>query len=93
MFGNVLYSARRFTRRWSDAGREPTSDRHIGSDRGRRRTRVAASAAIVSLLGGLMVTSVGGAVQAAPVGQGFTITTADLSFILEQIKIAEAPCP
>ena len=26
----------------------------------------------------------------APVGQGFTVTTADLAFILKQIKIAEA---
>ena len=88
MFGNALYSARRFTRRWSDAGLTPASDRHIRSERGGRRTRFVAGAAIVSLVGGLMVTSVGGA-QAAPVGQGFTITTADLSYILEQIKIAE----
>ena len=29
-------------------------------------------------------------VEAAPVAQGFTVTAADLSFILEQIKIAEA---
>ena len=29
------------------------------------------------------------AAQAAPAGQGFTITPADLSFILEQIRIAE----
>ena len=28
--------------------------------------------------------------QAAPVGQGFTVTPADLAFILKQIKIAEA---
>jgi Ca2+-binding RTX toxin-like protein len=28
--------------------------------------------------------------QAAPIGQGFTITEADLSYILQQIKIAEA---
>ena len=38
-----------------------------------------------------MVTSAGGlGVQAAPVGQGFTVTASDLSYILEQIKIAEA---
>ena len=29
------------------------------------------------------------AAQAAPAGQGFTITPADLSFILDQIRIAE----
>ena len=48
-----------------------------------------AGAAAVSLIGGLVVTSVGG-VDAAPAGQGFTITPADLRFILDQIKIAEA---
>ncbi len=36
------------------------------------------------------MTSVGGSVQAAPVGEGFTVSAADLSYILEQIKIAEA---
>src|SRR3954470_2416887 len=28
--------------------------------------------------------------QAAPIGQGFTVTPADLAYILKQIKIAEA---
>src|SRR3954468_12759619 len=28
--------------------------------------------------------------QAAPIGQGFTITPADIAYILKQIKIAEA---
>ena len=92
MFGNVLYSARRFTRRWSDAGQKPASDRHIGSPRVSRRNRIAAMAAAVSLLGGLAVTSVGslGVASANTVGQGFTVTPADLDFILQQIKIAEA---
>ena len=35
------------------------------------------------------VALVGPAAQAAPAGQGFTITPADLAFILKQIKIAE----
>jgi len=43
--------------------------------------------ATVALLGGLMVTSAG--VDAAPVvGQGFSITPADLRYILDQIQIA-----
>ena len=89
MFGNALYSARRFARRGLDAGQEPTSGRHIRS-RGRRRTRAAASVATVALLGGLMVTSASGVNADGVVGQGFTITPADLRFILDQIKIAEA---
>ena len=36
------------------------------------------------------VALVGPAAQAAPVGQGFTVTPSDLSFILKQVKIAEA---
>ena len=89
MFGNALYSARRLTRRGSETGREPVTDRHIASSHTRRRHKVAASAAAVALLGGLLVTSV--SVEAAPpvVGQGFSITPADLRFILDQIKIGE----
>ncbi|HZX54247.1 MAG TPA: hypothetical protein VFE86_06185, partial [Ilumatobacteraceae bacterium] len=50
-----------------------------------------AGAAAVSLIGGVVVTSVGGlSVNAAPTGQGFTVSAADLSYILEQIQIAEA---
>ncbi|MEP7112159.1 MAG: heme peroxidase, partial [Ilumatobacteraceae bacterium] len=65
-------------------------DHHTGSERDNRRTKFAASAAIVALVGGVVVTSLGA--QAAPpvVGQGFTISPADLSFILDQIKIGEA---
>src|ERR687890_460254 len=46
----------------------------------------------VSLLLGAGVLQVGptSAQAAAPVGQGFTVTPADLAFILKQIKIAEA---
>jgi Ca2+-binding RTX toxin-like protein len=89
MFGNGQYSARLFDRRNAVLGRLP--DRHIGSGGGaRRRTRLGASAAAVALIGGLLVTSAGSlGVQAAPVGQGFTVTASDLSYILDQIKIAE----
>ena len=78
MFGRVLYSARRVTRRATVAGG--------------RRKKLGATAALVSLVGGLLVTSaVGLGVQAAPiVGAGFTVSAADLSYILDQIKIGEA---
>src|SRR4051794_18538733 len=77
MFGKVLYSARHLI--W----RAPTGGRS-------RRTRLLAGAAAVSLIGGVVVTSAV-AVDAAPVvGEGFTITPADLRYILDQIKIAEA---
>ena len=72
----TLYSARHRARTDEEAGR--------------RRTRLGAKIAVVSLIGGLVMTSVGGAVQAAPVGQGFTVSAADLSYILEQINVAEA---
>ena len=90
MFGHGDYSARLFARRDAVLGRLP--DRHSGSGGHTRRTRLTASAAAVALLGGLVVTSVGGlGAQAAPVvGQGFTVSAADLSFILDQIKIGEA---
>ncbi|MEY2401967.1 MAG: hypothetical protein QOJ08_2078, partial [Ilumatobacteraceae bacterium] len=56
-----------------------------------RRTRLVARTVILSLIAGLVMSSAGRvAVQAAPVGQGFTVSAADLSYILEQIKIAEA---
>jgi Ca2+-binding RTX toxin-like protein len=51
------------------------------------RRRVWSAAA----LGALLTTTVMVVpAQAAPIGQGFTITEADLSYILQQIKIAEA---
>ena len=78
MFGRMLYSARRLTRRDAVAGG--------------RRKKMGATAALVSLVGGVLVTSaVGLGVQAAPiVGQGFTVSAPDLSYILDQIKIGEA---
>ncbi|MEV6636387.1 peroxidase family protein [Actinoplanes sp. NPDC051470] len=44
-------------------------------------------AAVAALLAGTLVAT---PAQAAPIGQGFTITPTDLSYILKQIKIAEA---
>ncbi len=70
-------------------GRLP--DRHTGSGGRNRRNRIIAGAAAVALVGGLMVTSAGSlGVQAGPVGEGFTVSAADLSYILDQIKIGEA---
>ncbi|MCU1561711.1 MAG: heme peroxidase, partial [Arthrobacter sp.] len=45
--------------------------------------------ALLSLLG-LTTTAVGANAAPTPVGAGFTVTTADLAYILKQIKIAEA---
>ena len=59
----------------------------------RVRSRVVIAVAVaVSLLAGVLATTMGGArrVGALPVGQGFVVTPGDLAFILFQIKIAEA---
>ena len=57
---------------------------------GRARRPVAAGTAALMtvVLGGTLWASAGTAV-AAPVGNGFTVTPADLAFILKQVKIAE----
>jgi Ca2+-binding RTX toxin-like protein len=61
---------------------------HIRRGAGQRHLGVLASALLViGLVPALAL--VGPAAQAAPAGQGFTITPADLAFILKQIKIAE----
>ncbi|MEP7113262.1 MAG: heme peroxidase, partial [Ilumatobacteraceae bacterium] len=44
----------------------------------------------VAILGTAIVTGDGLIAKAAPIGQGFTVSPADLSYILKQIKIAEA---
>ena len=89
MFGQGQYSARLFDRRAAVLGRLP--DRHTGSGGRNRRNRIIAGAAAVALVGGLMVTSAASVgVQAGPVGEGFTVSAADLSYILDQIKIGEA---
>ena len=76
------------------AGNTTTTRRRLGAPNGgdNRRARFGAKIAVVSLIAGLAMTFVGGgAVQAAaPVGEGFTVSAADLSYILEQIKIAES---
>jgi len=56
----------------------------------RRRLRsLAGVVGAIAVFGTAIVTGTG-AVQAAPVvGQGFTVTASDLSYILDQIKIAE----
>jgi hypothetical protein len=65
-------------------------DRKLRSARNSRRKRLGTTTALVALVGGLVTVSASGlGAQAAPVGQGFTVTAADLSYILKQIKIAE----
>ncbi|MCB5274949.1 Leukotoxin [Arthrobacter sp. SO5] len=55
-------------------------------------TRLVAAGTAMALLSfiGLTSTAVGASAAPTPVGAGFTITTADLAFILKQIKISEA---
>ncbi|WP_458115220.1 peroxidase family protein [Arthrobacter sp. D2-10] len=53
-----------------------------------RRTLAALTSLV--MLTGIGLPLVAGPAQAAPVGQGFKVTTSDLAFILRQIKIAEA---
>src|SRR4051812_29898465 len=54
-----------------------------------RKGRIAAIAAIATIAA-FLVPATASPVQAATVGQGFTITPTDLSYILKQIKVAEA---
>ncbi|NJC22742.1 Ca2+-binding RTX toxin-like protein [Arthrobacter pigmenti] len=65
----------------------PAEPRPPGKFRFRRS--VAALSSLL-MLTGVGLPMVAGPAQAAPVGQGFTVTASDLAFILRQIKIAEA---
>src|SRR3954454_5943888 len=56
----------------------------------RRGKRFLALGVAVLLSAGVLAPGPTSAQAAAPVGQGFTVTPADLAFILKQIKIAEA---
>ncbi|MGV8909696.1 MAG: peroxidase family protein [Propionicimonas sp.] len=53
-------------------------------------TRRVAATSVLILLGALVLPAVTAGAAVAPVGQGFTVSPADLAFILKQIKIAEA---
>lgn len=57
-----------------------------------RPTRAVAAGTAMTLLSfiGLTTTALGANAAPAPVGAGFTVTPADLAYILKQIKIAEA---
>ncbi len=69
----------------------PTKTRPTSRIRRRRRlTAVVATLAVATttVLQAVIATTPATA-EAAPVGQGFTVTTSDLAFILKQIKIAE----
>jgi Ca2+-binding RTX toxin-like protein len=88
--GRNSYDARLNARRHAVLGRTGTREVSRGEATGRRR-RIGVSALVVALLGTAMAsaTTSGFSAQAAPVGQGFTVTPSDLAYILRQIKIAE----
>ena len=69
----------------------PTACPRRTSRIGTRHRKVGAFAMVIAIFGTGLVTSAGSGagVHAAPVGQGFTVTASDVSFILAQIKIAE----
>src|SRR4051794_25743311 len=56
----------------------------------RRGKRFLALGVALLLSAGVLTPGLTSAQAAAPVGQGFTVTPADLAYILKQIKIAEA---
>ena len=93
MFGNDASSARLRARREAVLQRTKASSHAPSPKSGSsRKVKVAAAvAAIVGLFGTGIVTGAGTGANAAPipVGNGFTVTAGDISFILNQIKIAE----
>ncbi|WP_028280701.1 peroxidase family protein [Arthrobacter sp. H5] len=64
--------------------------RQAGRGRGPRVRRLVSGFTALVMLAGLGLPLVSAPAQAAPVGQGFRVTTSDLAFILKQIRIAEA---
>ena len=90
MFGRDSYDARLRERRHEVLVRIGAPVR-VGSksETSRRRRAVGAAATAFALFGTSLVSGADFAAHAAPVGQGFTVTASDLSFILAQIKIAE----
>src|SRR3954453_8282323 len=87
-----LYSARIFARRAAVLERLRSADSGPPTTtvgRTHRLRKFSAGLGAVAIFGTALVTGSGVAVQAGTVGQGFTVTASDLSFILDQIKIAE----
>ncbi|HSP52604.1 MAG TPA: peroxidase family protein [Cryobacterium sp.] len=84
------------------AGKDPsagTQPRHRAMDHApgsaaarafSRPMRTLAAGTAVAVIAVLGLTTTAMTATAAPVGQGFTVTTADLAYILKQIKISEA---
>ncbi len=90
MFGRDSYDARLRARRREVLARiGGTGHRAATSDAHRKRRSVGAAAAAFAMLGTSLVTGAELPAHAAHVGQGFTVTASDLSFIVAQIKIAE----
>ena len=90
MFGRDSYDARLRARRYEVLARTG-GNAHRASrwDANRKRRTFGVAAAAFAMVGTSLVTGAELPAQAAPVGQGFTVTASDLSFILAQIKIAE----
>ncbi len=90
MFGKEVRIARLHARKGAVLQRVQTSPRGPSRLQLSSKVRVSAAiAAIVGLFGTGLVTGAGVNAAPAPVGQGFTVTTGDLAFILRQIKISE----
>src|SRR3954451_24051713 len=70
-------------------GKEPPGQAFGSRSRSRWAAVTAASAVAVSLLTPWTAAPAQGAVAPESIGQGFTVTPSDLSYILKQIKIAE----
>ncbi|WP_241985742.1 MULTISPECIES: peroxidase family protein [Cryobacterium] len=79
--------SRGFTRRGRPSGQSPDASGARAVSRSMRALAVGTALALFATLG-LPATAMTAA--AAPVGQGFTVTAADLAYILKQIKISEA---
>ena len=61
-----------------------------GWRRAMARRKALVMVTVLAMVAGLLPLGLLSPAQAAPVGQGFTVTPADLAYILKQIKIAEA---
>ena len=89
MFVRDSYDARLRARRQAVLARSSSFERAEERRDGGRKRRTFGAAAAFAVFGTSLVTGGGIGVHAAPVGQGFTVTASDVSYILDQIKIAE----
>ena len=76
-----------FPRRGRPSGQGPGAS---GARAFSRSVRALAAGTAMALFATLGLSATAMTAAAAPVGQGFTVTAADLAYILKQIKISEA---